>query len=152
MYPSLILLITTSSLREQPSITIHISGTGFTSFNLSLHNSHRCFHFHTSAHLIMLCQSVRLIEIYSSGHLMLPLLQHLLIHFLLCQSYAYGFPCYLQVVNSMNNYPNNGIVAMHILYIIIIIIIIYHDFLPTPRRGSHVKSGKTHTQSSRYTP
>ena len=33
--------------------------------------------------------------------------------------------------------------------------IIYHDFLPTPRRGSHVKSGKnthTHTQSSRYTP
>ena len=25
------------------------------------------------------------------------------------------------------------------------IIIIYHDFLPTPRRGSHVKSGKTHT-------
>ena len=36
--------------------------------------------------------------------------------------------------------------------IIIRIIIIYHDFLPTPRRGSHVKSGKTHTQSSRYTP
>ena len=35
---------------------------------------------------------------------------------------------------------------------IIIIIIIYHDFLPTPRRGSHVKSGKTHTQSARYTP
>ena len=33
-----------------------------------------------------------------------------------------------------------------------IYIIIYHDFLPTPRRGSHVKSGKTHTQSSRYTP
>ena len=33
-----------------------------------------------------------------------------------------------------------------------LIIIIYHDFLPTPRRGSHVKSGKTHTQSSRYTP
>ena len=31
-------------------------------------------------------------------------------------------------------------------------IIIYHDFLPTPRRGSHVKSCKTHTQSSRYTP
>ena len=29
---------------------------------------------------------------------------------------------------------------------------ISHDFLPTPRRGSHVKSGKTHTQSSRYTP
>ena len=33
-----------------------------------------------------------------------------------------------------------------------IIIIIYHDFLPTPRRGSHVKSDKIHTQSSRYTP
>ena len=32
------------------------------------------------------------------------------------------------------------------------IIIIYHDFLPTPRRGSHIKSDKTHTQSSRYTP
>ena len=31
-------------------------------------------------------------------------------------------------------------------------LVIYHDFLPTPRRGSHVKSGKTHTQSSRYTP
>ena len=27
-------------------------------------------------------------------------------------------------------------------------IIIYHDFLRTPRRGSHVKSDKTHTQSS----
>ena len=34
----------------------------------------------------------------------------------------------------------------------VIIIIIYHDFLPTLRRGSPVKSGKTHTQSSRYTP
>ena len=32
------------------------------------------------------------------------------------------------------------------------IIIIYHYFLPTPRRGSPVKSDKTHTQSSRYTP
>ena len=31
-------------------------------------------------------------------------------------------------------------------------IVIYHDFLPTPRSGSHVKSDKTHTQSSRYTP
>ena len=29
---------------------------------------------------------------------------------------------------------------------------IYHDSLPTPRRGSHVKSDKTHTKSSRYTP
>ena len=25
------------------------------------------------------------------------------------------------------------------------LLIIYHDFLPTPRRGSHVKSDKTHT-------
>ena len=31
-------------------------------------------------------------------------------------------------------------------------IIIYHDFLPAPRRASHVKSDKTHTQSLRYTP
>ena len=31
-------------------------------------------------------------------------------------------------------------------------VIIYHDFLSTPRRGSHVKSDNTHTQSSRYTP
>ena len=31
-------------------------------------------------------------------------------------------------------------------------IIIYQDFLSTPKRGSHVKSDKTHTQSSRYTP
>ena len=28
-----------------------------------------------------------------------------------------------------------------------VIIIIYHDFLPTPRRGSHFKSGKTHTHT-----
>ena len=28
--------------------------------------------------------------------------------------------------------------------IIIIIIIIYHDILPLPRRGSHVKSDNTH--------
>ena len=26
-----------------------------------------------------------------------------------------------------------------------VIIIIYHDFLPPPRRGSHVKSDNTHT-------
>ena len=32
------------------------------------------------------------------------------------------------------------------------IIIICHDFLPTPRRGSHVKSGKTHTDSNQDTP
>ena len=28
---------------------------------------------------------------------------------------------------------------------LLVVIIIYHDFLPTPRRGSHVKSVKTHT-------
>ena len=28
---------------------------------------------------------------------------------------------------------------------LLIIMIIYHDFLPTPRRGSDVKSDKTHT-------
>ena len=43
-----------------------------------------------------------------------------------------------------------------VLYLLLIccnsVIIIYHDFLPTPRMGSHVKSDKTHTQSSRYTP
>ena len=32
-----------------------------------------------------------------------------------------------------------------IIYYCILVIIIYHDFLPTPRRGSHVKSDKTHT-------
>ena len=31
-------------------------------------------------------------------------------------------------------------------------IILCYDFLPTPRRGSHVKSDTTHTQSSRYPP
>ena len=31
------------------------------------------------------------------------------------------------------------------------LIIIYHDFLPPPRRGSHVMSDNTNTQSSRYT-
>ena len=33
-----------------------------------------------------------------------------------------------------------------------VIIIIYHYFHPTPRRGSHVKSGKTHTHSHQDTP
>ena len=47
------------------------------------------------------------------------------------------------------SFINKTIIVSIILYIIIII---YHDFLPTPRRGSHVKSGKTHTQSSSYTP
>ena len=46
------------------------------------------------------------------------------------------------------------IIIITIIKIIIITIIkiIYHDFLPTPRRGSHIKSIKTHKQSSRYTP
>ena len=43
-------------------------------------------------------------------------------------------------------------VAQYKYFLSIIIIIIYHDFLPTPRRGSHVKSGKTHTQSSKIHP
>ena len=43
-------------------------------------------------------------------------------------------------------------ITFDIIIIIIIIIIIYHDFLPTPRRGSHVKSGKTHTHSHHDTP
>ena len=53
-------------------------------------------------------------------------------------------------------------VVVHVLYVVVHVvifrrtyterIIIYHDFLPTPRRGSHVKSDETHTQSSRYTP
>ena len=46
----------------------------------------------------------------------------------------------------------DGYKSLVVLVIIIIIIIIYNDFLRTPRRGSHVKSDKTHTQSSRYTP
>ena len=52
-----------------------------------------------------------------------------------------------------------GLVQSSVLYNYILLVlvktfvmIIYHDFLPTPRRGSHVKSDKTHTQSSRYTP
>ena len=42
--------------------------------------------------------------------------------------------------------------SKHSLASLVDVLIIYHDFLPTPRRGSHVKSDKTHTQSSRYTP
>ena len=30
-------------------------------------------------------------------------------------------------------------------------VVIYPDFLPTPRRSSHIKSDNTHAQSSRYT-
>ena len=36
--------------------------------------------------------------------------------------------------------------------IIIIIILIYHDFLTSPRRGSQVKSDKTHKQSPNMHP
>ena len=39
-----------------------------------------------------------------------------------------------------------------IIVIFVINYIIFHDFLPTPRRGSHVKSGKTHTHSHQDTP
>ena len=53
----------------------------------------------------------------------------------------------LTEVRANQNHVNRGFPV-----IIIIIIIIDHDFLPTPRRGSFVKSDKTHTQSSRYTP
>ena len=43
-------------------------------------------------------------------------------------------------------------IADHLMaMMMMIIIIIYHDFLPTPRTDNHVKSDKTHTQSSRYT-
>ena len=47
---------------------------------------------------------------------------------------------------------SHSLPALHSGLQIIIIIYHDHDFLPTPRRGSHVKSGKTHAQSSRYTP
>ena len=40
------------------------------------------------------------------------------------------------------------VTMMMMIMIIVIIIVIYHDFLPPPRRGSHVKSVNTHTQSS----
>ena len=56
------------------------------------------------------------------------------------------------VAKSINKQFCFSHVSLHVLLVLIIVIIIYHDFLPTPRRGSHVKSGKTHTQSSRYTP
>ena len=44
--------------------------------------------------------------------------------------------------------PMGGYKPTYLLLILIIKlnnIIIYHDFLPTPRKGSHVKSDKTHT-------
>ena len=57
------------------------------------------------------------------------------------------------VINLNIVYTNQPVLSLKVLVfieknsviIIIIIIILYHDFLPTPRRGSHVKSGKTHT-------
>ena len=48
--------------------------------------------------------------------------------------------------------PSSKLIVFYSIYYVIIIIIMYHDFLPTPRRGCHVKSGKTQPQSSRYTP
>ena len=48
-------------------------------------------------------------------------------------------------------FDDNGLVMYNYSFFIIVIII-YLDFLLTPRRGSHVKSDKTHTESSRYTP
>ena len=52
----------------------------------------------------------------------------------------------------VNNTSSSFYIAILNVIIITIIIIMYHDFLPPPRRGSHVKSDKTHTESSRYTP
>ena len=57
--------------------------------------------------------------------------------------------------------PKNGQTFFHLLLstlshltvfqaFVLLIIILYHDFLPTPRRGSDVKSDKTHTPSSRF--
>ena len=47
------------------------------------------------------------------------------------------------IIHSVHN--NAFIIIIIIIIIVIIIIITYHDFLPPPRRGSHVKSGNTHT-------
>ena len=49
-------------------------------------------------------------------------------------------------------YQNNNISKIFVLQKKEIIKLIYHDFLRTKRRGSHVNTDKTHTQSSRYTP
>ena len=54
------------------------------------------------------------------------------------------------VLKSTHPFRRSG--ALIAYEIFIWIIIIYHDFLPTPRRGSHVKSDKTDIQTSRYTP
>ena len=59
---------------------------------------------------------------------------------------------YVFFINIYNLKKEKDILILWSAYLCYILIIIYHDFLPTPRRGSHVKSGKTHTQSSRYTP
>ena len=58
----------------------------------------------------------------------------------------------LIVKNVFNDGPYVSFDLLSLMFLIIIIKIIYHDFLPTPRRDSHVKSDKTHTQSLRYTP
>ena len=67
---------------------------------------------------------------------------------------------YIITVSSLIALPRYKLLRVYIITVSSLIalprykllIIIYHDFLPTPRRGSHVKSGKTDTQSSRYTP
>ena len=65
-----------------------------------------------------------------------------------------SFPaCWRQAnVTKIPKGPPSSSVANYRPISILIIIIIFHDFLPIPRMGRHVKSGKTHTQTSRYTP
>ena len=64
-----------------------------------------------------------------------------------------AYSCYIQVVKDYIQYVNCIFIDSETNYLMNyntnlhsnIIIIIYHDFLPTPRRGRYVKSGKTHT-------
>ena len=60
------------------------------------------------------------------------------------------FQCnlYISCIMSCGNKIVSNFIRRYLArYQMMIIIIIYHEFLPTPRRGSHVKSDKTHTQS-----
>ena len=52
-------------------------------------------------------------------------------------------PVNVKQVQSFGGYVTISIVSFVISVLYCSIVIIYHDFLPTPRRGSHVKSGKT---------
>ena len=63
---------------------------------------------------------------------------------LLLSCFPFGFALFILIVKMLKILPP--------LLTSTVFIIIYHDFLSTPRRGSRVKSDKTHTQSSRYTP